>query len=1079
MANMIEIILKAIDKASGPIGATTRSLGDLESKAERVHTKLGPLNNLLGTGLKVAAVGAAAGIIALGVGLGSAVMAAADMEQGIADIAAVMGLASDEVEPLAKLIDQLGIDPKLKVDATEAADAIEMLAKNGVTMADIMGGAARNTVLLANATGADFSTAADIATDAMALFDIKAEDMKTAVDGISSVTISSKFDMNDYALALAQAGGVASVVGVEFDDFNAVIAAISPFFASGSDAGTSFKVFLQRLIPQSVAAVDAMRELGLFTGLTKKEFEDAQEKIFKYQNELAMLDPTSKNYAERSAELQQKIAALQSTLVTGSNAFFDSNGNMKDAAQISGILNEALGGLSEEQKNQALSTIFGTDAMRAAAAMAGMTEDEFLALKGTMGKVDAEEQAATRMNTLRGSLEILQGVFDSLKLQIGDKFIPVFKSLVDRLTDFLSEHGPGIVTWAGEMANKLAALIERYLPVFLAKVNEWVNSAPQFVSQFQNAAGQAGELLGKFIEIATPIAKFILEGNNLKAVLIALGAVMAIQAIASVITFVGGIVGAIGAMASFVAGLGLAVPALGAVLAAIGPVIAIAAALGAAVYALWLAWDKNFLGIRDITSEVWEKLKEWFGNIGKWFADFPGTLTSFGTALWEQAKWVIGQLGAGIETAKTAVSTAWDGVKDWLVRAKDEWLPGFGTSLWEGGKALIGKIGEGFTNAREGSKQLLNSALDWIRGARDEKLPGFQDTLFNFGKEALTKIGDGFTHIRDSAKGVLQAALDWVAAGKDGKLGPFQQALFDGGKLAINKLGEGFNNVKEAAKTQLQTVMNDVKEHGYSYATGAAAGRIYDGAKGIIQRFAAGFSENGGTAKADFERILGALPGAFNTMLDGAGGFKNHVFGGAKNIVQRIVDGFQAIDLGHGMGEALGSIVRAFNGVMDGFQTHVWEKMKSIGSDVMGGVAEGIWNGINALDEALRWITNAIPQWIKDKLGIHSPSSVMADLSQWIPPGLAEGIMRTANAPLDALDRVMQDMTAGVAGLAALPGQAMTGGGVTDGAAGGNINYNNQRSNTFNLVMPSASSDAQPVEQVRSLIGQLSATYAS
>ena len=49
-------------------------------------------------------------------------------------------------------------------------------------------------------------------------------------------------------------------------------------FASGSDAGTSLKVLLQKY-PQSNTARDAMRDLGLFTGSTKEEFKDAQAKI--------------------------------------------------------------------------------------------------------------------------------------------------------------------------------------------------------------------------------------------------------------------------------------------------------------------------------------------------------------------------------------------------------------------------------------------------------------------------------------------------------------------------------------------------------------------------------------------------------------------------------------------------------------------------------------------------------------------------------------------------------------------------------------------------------------------------------
>ena len=208
------------------------------------------------------AIAASAAVAAVAI---DGVKAAISMEEQMSGIAAIFSTTVDEIAPLGDLIKELGLNPNLKVNATEAADAIEMLGKNGLTMAEILEGAAESTVLLANSTGADFATAANIGTDAMALFGIEAKDMGKAVDGITSVTVNSKFGINDYALALAQGGGVAASVGVTFDDFNATIAGISPLFKSGSDAGTSLKTMLLRLNPQTDKAAEAMEKLGLVT----------------------------------------------------------------------------------------------------------------------------------------------------------------------------------------------------------------------------------------------------------------------------------------------------------------------------------------------------------------------------------------------------------------------------------------------------------------------------------------------------------------------------------------------------------------------------------------------------------------------------------------------------------------------------------------------------------------------------------------------------------------------------------------------------------------------------------------------
>lgn len=396
MAQKLDILISATNKASGPIGDVKQALGGLGSVAGATIAAAGAAS--------VAAVAGVTAVVAKGVGQ------AAEMEQRVADIASVMGLAKDQTQPLADLISNLGIDPKLKVDATQAADAIEMLATNGLSMSQILDGAARNTVLLANATGADFATAANVATDTMSLFGIEAKDMKKAVDGITGVTIASKFGMEDYALALSQGGGVAAAAGVEFEDFNATIAAISPYFGSGSDAGTSFKTMLQRIASPTKEAMGAMQELGLATA-------------------------------------------------DGKNAFYDANGQMKSMSEIAGMLAKATAGLSEEQKSAALSTIFGSDAIRAAVALAETGSDKFDQLKTSMAGVNSEANAATRMDTFSGQMEILQGILDGLTLQIGQAFLPVLREFANWATDFVSENGDELVAWFKMLSDWLVAAI--------------------------------------------------------------------------------------------------------------------------------------------------------------------------------------------------------------------------------------------------------------------------------------------------------------------------------------------------------------------------------------------------------------------------------------------------------------------------------------------------------------------------------------------------------------------------------------------------------------------------------------------
>lgn len=435
------------------VGADTsefnRKMKGVDSDMQSAGKKVGAFGNIMKVGFGAAVAGGAAAFAGLGMAMKGSIDQAMDMEQAVADITAAMALSSDETERMEGLIRDLGLDPKLKVSATEAAAAIQVLGTAGLTTTEILDGAARSTVLLSNATGSDMASAAAAASDVMAIFGIEAQNMDEAVNGILATTQASKFSFEDYALALAQGGGVAATVGVEFDDFNATIAAISPLFASGSDAGTSLKTMLTSLVPSSNAAEDAMAALGIITA-------------------------------------------------DGSNRFFDAQGNLKSMADIADILNTSLAGLSEEQQNQALKTIFGNDAMRAAAALAGYTDEEFQALKATMAKTDAEEAAATRMDTLAGKWDIFQGILDQTQIDIGNKVMPQMRSLADILIKLATDNGPAIVEFFGKVASTVVDLVNKF-GQYWPQISGIVTTAATDIGEdVSSIIGDLGEILAWF-----------------------------------------------------------------------------------------------------------------------------------------------------------------------------------------------------------------------------------------------------------------------------------------------------------------------------------------------------------------------------------------------------------------------------------------------------------------------------------------------------------------------------------------------------------------------------------------------------
>jgi len=580
MANL-NITAKLQDEASAGAAKIATGIGLIDNEAGIASTGFASLQTI-GVASMVA-IAAATAAVAIGIAAFAAggVKAAMDMESQMSNIASVMGATKEEVEPLGVLINELGLNPNLKVSAEEAADAIQNLATNGLTMTQIMDGAAESTVLLANSTGAQFGTAANIATDTMAIFNIEAENMMDAVDGITAVTIASKFGIEDYALALAQGGGVAATVGVSFEDFNTTIAAISPLFASGSDAGTSFKTMLTRMANPTDEARALMGELGL--------------------------------------------------------EFFDAQGNMKDMGAIVGELNTGLASLSEEQRTAAMATMFGSDAMRAAAALAGMTEEEYAALQSTMGETSAADAAAVRMDNLAGVMEIIGGVIDSVQLQIGQALLPTLRLLADSFLGLSNKVAPLVVAFFGRFSEALARIAPVFQNVITAvssggfmELFAVFEDGSSYVGAFLEALGytedQANSMAASFIALVEPIITAVSQFVSWKDVLIALGI-----AIASVV-----------------------LPLIWSLIAALFPIIAVFALVTGAVALLRNAWETDFLGIRTDIITFWEvTAKPALEQLQQWLAvNLPVAMETL-KAVWA-AVWPVMQ---------TALSAYWDFTK--------------------------------------------------------------------------------------------------------------------------------------------------------------------------------------------------------------------------------------------------------------------------------------------------------------------------------------------------------------------------------------------------------------------------------
>lgn len=317
---------------------------------------------------------------ALAAGIGVAVGKFAEFDQAMSNVAATGEDARQNMDALRQAALDAGAETVFS--ATESANAIEEMAKAGLSARDILGGGLKGALDLAAAGGLEVADAAGIAATALKVFNLEGSDMSHVADLLAAGAGKAMGDVTDLSQALAQGGQVAAATGLSIEETTATLAAFASQGLLGSDAGTSFKTMLQRLTPQSDVAKKKMEELGI--------------------------------------------------------SAYDASGQFVGMTEFAGNLQTALKNLTPEQRNAALSVIFGSDAVRAANVIYSEGEE---GIRDWIAAVDdqgyAAETARTRLDNLIGDWEAFTGALDTAFITMGEGANGPLRFMVQGLTDLV------------------------------------------------------------------------------------------------------------------------------------------------------------------------------------------------------------------------------------------------------------------------------------------------------------------------------------------------------------------------------------------------------------------------------------------------------------------------------------------------------------------------------------------------------------------------------------------------------------------------------------------------------------------
>ncbi|WP_307992317.1 phage tail tape measure protein [uncultured Clostridium sp.] len=424
------------------------------------------------------------------VGIGTAaVNAGMNFEEGMSRVKAISGATGDDFEKLNKQALKLGADTAFS--AKEAAEGMENLASAGFSVDEIMT-AMPGMLDLAASSGAGIATSSDIAASALRGFGLEASQAGHVSDVLARAAADTNAGITDMGDALKYVAPNAKAAGLNIEEISAAIGIMANVGIKGSQAGTTLRSALISLADPSSEAEKAMKAIGF--------------------------------------------------------SAFDSQGKMLPLKDVIANLQNGMKGLTEQQKQAALSTIFGKEAMSGMLSIVQAGPEELERLTKSFKNSDgaAKEMAGTMQDNLKGSVEQMKGSLETAGIMISQALAPHIKKIADLI---------------GSLANK------------------FTNLSP-----------------------ATQKTIIVIAG-----IVAAIGPLLII--IGQVISAIGAISGVIASVSGAIATAGGASAALGAAFTALTGPVGIAIAVIAGLIAVGVLLYKNWDTIKSTVSAIWEGMK--------------------------------------------------------------------------------------------------------------------------------------------------------------------------------------------------------------------------------------------------------------------------------------------------------------------------------------------------------------------------------------------------------------------------------------------------------------------------------------
>lgn len=454
-------------------GKKTVSLGDI-IKANLISSAIINGVKALANGLKTLATAA--------VGVGS------DFESGMSQVAATMGITTEEIAAGSEEFDKLQKAAKeagatTQFSATQAAEALNYMALAGYD-ADKSIETLPTVLNLAAAGGMDLATASDMVTDSMSALGDAAGTTEGFVDKMAKTSQKSNTNVQQLGEAILTVGGTAKNLAGGVVEMNTVLGIFADNGVKGAEGGTALRNVI-----------------------------------------LSLTAPTDK------AKKQMEALGLQ---------VFDANGNMRPLNETFNDLNGILGTMTQGEQTEVLNNIFNKVDLKSVNALLANSGERFDELSGYISNCDgaAADMAATMNDNLQGKVTILKSGLEGLGIAAYEKFKTPLTNAVENITEVIGQLQTDltdgslsgalekIATGFGNMVEKASEIVAAILPTLLEGLGWIADNGETIVSVLAGiGAGFA------VFKVATLINTVITAMQGFKA---AVAAAQVVQALMNV-----------------------------------------------------------------------------------------------------------------------------------------------------------------------------------------------------------------------------------------------------------------------------------------------------------------------------------------------------------------------------------------------------------------------------------------------------------------------------------------------------------------------------------------------------------------